>query len=167
MSEQEFQEVVRFLEETPGHIRQLADEMAWQDLKWKPAVDEFSVVEQVCHLRDLEREGYSARIKKLLTENQPLLPDFDGSRIARERDYNSQDFEAAFQEFALERAENVRLMKTLSPAQLNRSGVLEGVGAITLEKLFQLMREHDQSHRKELSDLRERRYSKSGSGAQA
>lgn len=156
MTEQEFQEVVRFLEETPGHIRRLAAEMALEDLKWKPSVDEFSVVEQVCHLRDLEREGYSARIKKLLTENQPQLPDFDGSRIARERDYNSQAFESSFEEFALARAENVRLMKTLSPDQLNRSGVLEGVGAITLGKLFALMREHDQSHREELRELRER-----------
>src|ERR1044071_914410 len=156
MTNQELQEIVTFLEETPGHIRQLAAEMALQDLKWKPAVDEFSAVEQVCHLRDLEREGYGARIKKLLTENEPALPDFDGSRIARERDYNSQDFESAFQEFALARAENVRVMKTLSPDQLNRSGVLEGVGAITLGKLFWLMREHDQSHREELSELRER-----------
>jgi DinB superfamily len=156
MTEQDFQEVVRFLEETPGHVRQLVAEMALQDLKWKPSVNEFSVVEQVCHLRDLEREGYSARIKKLLTEKEPALPDFDGSRIARERDYNSQDFESAFEEFALARAENVRVMKTLSLDQLNRSGVLEGVGAITLGKLFWLMREHDQSHREELSDLRDR-----------
>ncbi len=156
MTEQEFQEVVRFLEETPGHIRQLAAEMALQDLKWKPSVDEFSVVEQVCHLRDLEREGYHKRIKNLLTEPQPVLPDFDGSRIARERDYNNQDYESALQEFARERAENVRVMKTLSPDQLNRSGVLEGVGAITLKRLFLLMREHDQSHREELNDLRER-----------
>src|ERR1044071_9903571 len=122
MTNQELQEIVTFLEETPGHIRQLAAEMALQDLKWKPSVDEFSAVEQVCHLRDLER------------------------------DYNSQDFESAFQEFALARAENVRVMKTLSPDQLNRSGVLEGVGAITLGKLFWLMREHDQSHREELSE---------------
>ena len=156
MTEQEFQDVVSFLEETPRHIRQFAAEMTEQDLRWKPSLDEFSVVEQVCHLRDLEREGYSARIRKILAENQPQLPDFDGSRIAKERTYNNQDFESAFREFALAREENVRVMKTLSPDQLNRSGVLEGVGIITLERLFQLMREHDQSHRKELNDLRER-----------
>ena len=155
MIDGEFQEVVRFLEETPERIRRLAVDLTSEDLKWKPSVNEFSVLEQVCHLRDLEREGYNARIRKLLTEEQPTLPDFDGSRIASESDYNSQDFEAAFQEFALERKENVRVMKMLSPDQLNRSGVLEGVGAITLERLYQLMREHDQSHREELSDLRE------------
>jgi hypothetical protein len=155
MIDGEFQEVVRFLEETPERIRRLAVDLTSEDLKWKPSVNEFSVLEQICHLRDLEREGYNARIRKLLTEEQPTLPDFDGSRIASERDYNSQDFEAAFQEFALERKENVRVMKALSSDQLNRSGVLEGVGAITLERLCQLMREHDQSHREELSDLRE------------
>jgi hypothetical protein len=156
MTEQEFQDVVSFLEETPRHIRQFAAEMAEQDLRWKPSSDEFSVVEQVCHLRDLEREGYSARIRKMLAENQPKLPDFDGGRIAKERDYNKQDFESAYQEFARAREDNVRVMNTLSPEQLNRSGVLEGVGTITVERLFQLMREHDQSHRKELNDLRER-----------
>jgi hypothetical protein len=156
MTEQEFQDVVSFLEETPRHIRQFAAEMAEQELRLKPSNDEFSVVEQVCHLRDLEREGYGARIKKMLAENEPQLPDFDGSRIARERDYNKQDFESACREFTHQREENVRVMKTLSPDQLNRSGVLEGVGTITLERLFQLMREHDQSHRQELNALRER-----------
>ena len=156
MTGQEFQDVVSFLEATPESIRQLTSSLASQELRWKPAGDEFSVVEQVCHLRDLEREGYAARIKKLLTENQPSLPDFDGGRLAKERDYNAQDFESAWQAFALARAENVRVMKSLSPDELNRSGVLDGVGAITLEKLLLLMREHDQSHLKELSDLRER-----------
>ena len=156
MIDEEFQEVAMFLEEMPERIRLLAVELTSDDLKWKPSADEFSLLEHVCHLRDLEREGYSVRIRKLLTEDQPTLPDFDGSRIASERNYNSQDFESAFQEFAREREENVRVLKTLSSDQLHRSGVLEGVGEITLESLFQLMREHDQSHRKELSDLRER-----------
>ena len=157
MTEQEFEEVVGFLEETPESIRQLTIELARTELKWKPSLNEFSALEQVCHLRDLEREGYAERITKLLTENQPSLPDFDGGRIASERDYNSQDFDAAFQDFARARAENVRLMKTLSPEQLNRSGVLDGVGAITLKKLFLLMRDHDRSHLQELSDLRQRK----------
>ena len=156
MIEQEFRDVVRFLEETPGRIRQLTTGMAEGELTWKPSANEFSAVEQVCHLRDLEREGYGARIEKLLTEPRPSLPDFDGGRIAGERDYNRQDFESACREFALARAGNLSVMKALSPEQLNRGGHLEGVGAITLGRLLLLMREHDQSHREELRALRER-----------
>jgi hypothetical protein len=157
MTGQEFQDVVSFLEETPESIRQLTARLAHTELSWKPSAEEFSALEQVCHLRDLEREGYAARIKKLLAENNASLPDFDGARIARERDYNVQDFESAFQDFALARAENVRVMKTLSPEQLDRSGVLDGVGAITLKKLFLLMSDHDRSHLEELTDLLRRK----------
>jgi hypothetical protein len=151
---EEFQEVVRFLEATPESIRQLTSELANEELSWKPARDQFSALEQVCHLRDLELEGYTARIHKMLTEESPSLPDFDGGRIAQERDYNQQDFESAWSAFALSRAENVRVIKTLSPEQLRRSGVLEGLGAITLQKLLLLMREHDSAHLQELTDLR-------------
>jgi hypothetical protein len=156
MTNRKVQAVIGFLEETPGSIGQLAAGLTERDLKWKPSSAEFSVLEQVCHLRDLEREGYHVRIRKMLAANQPTLPDFDGSRLARERDYNGQDFEQAIREFARARAENVHVMKTLSPAQLNRSAVLDNVGLITLERLLQLMLEHDESHRKELCDLRER-----------
>jgi hypothetical protein len=154
MREQEFWEVVSVLDEMPESILWLTMDLTERELKWKPAANEFSALEQICHLRDLEREGYTERIRKMLSENQPRLPDFDGSRIAGERDYNSQDFASAFDAFALARGENVLLMKTLAPDQLQRSGVLDGVGAITVEKLCLLMHEHDQSHLKELSELR-------------
>ncbi len=149
-------DVIEFLEETPAVFRKLAQGLADKDLRWKPSGDQFSFVENACHLRDIEVEGYGARIRKLLTENHPQLPDVDGSRLARERDYNSQAFDAALDEFARARADNVRAIKNLSAELLNRTGVLEGVGEITLGKLFLLMREHDESHRQELVELRER-----------
>lgn len=149
-------DVIEFLEATPAVFRKLAQGLADKDLRWKPSGDQFSFVENACHLRDIEVEGYGARIRKLLTENHPQLPDVDGSRLARERDYNSQAFDAALDEFARARDENLRAIKNLSAELLNRTGVLEGVGEITLGKLFLLMREHDESHRQELVELRER-----------
>jgi hypothetical protein len=156
MTEQEFRELSEFLEETPGAVRQLTIDMPERDLKWKPSENELSALEQVCHLRDLELEGYGVRIRKLLTETGPSLPDFDGGRIARERDYNSQEFETALRDFARARKDNISAVETLSPDQLNLSGVLEGVGEITLARLLRLMREHDKSHLEELRLLRER-----------
>ena len=47
--------------------------------------DGFTPVEQCWHLADLEREGYAVRIRRLLTEVEPALPDFDGERVAQER----------------------------------------------------------------------------------
>ncbi|HWT01673.1 MAG TPA: DinB family protein [Pyrinomonadaceae bacterium] len=148
------QDVIEFLQETPAVFRKLAQGLADGDLRWKPSGDQFSFVENACHLRDIELEGYGARIRKLLTEDDPQLPDVDGGRLARERDYNSQEFGAALDDFTRARDENLRAIKNLSAEQLDRKGVLEGVGEITLGKLFLLMREHDESHRQELIELR-------------
>ena len=156
MNTSELQDVIEFLAETPALLLRLAAELDGVDLKWKLSVDEFSFTENACHLRDIEREGCGVRIGKLLTEDQPQVPDIDGGRLARERDYNSQDFESAARAFSLARAENVRAMRELSIEQLNRRGVLEGVGEITLGKLFLLMREHDEAHRQELIALSSR-----------
>ena len=39
--------------------------------------DGFSPVEQCWHLADLERDGYAVRIRRLLNETEPALPDFE------------------------------------------------------------------------------------------
>ena len=152
----DLRDVIEFLEETPVVFRKLAQGLADADLRLKPAGDQFSFVENACHLRDIEVEGYGARIRRLLAEDSPQLPDVDGARLARERDYNSQDFGAALAAFERARAENVSAVGRLSPEQLSRAGTLEGVGQITLGKLLHLMREHDEAHRRELVELRER-----------
>jgi len=57
----------------------------------RPGPDEsLSPVEQCWHLAELEREGFGARIRRLLDEAEPFLPDFDGARLARERDYRAR-----------------------------------------------------------------------------
>jgi len=53
----------------------------------------FAMVEHLCHLGDLEREGYGARIERLLSEDAPEWDDFDGETVARERNYLALDAE--------------------------------------------------------------------------
>jgi hypothetical protein len=156
MTLEEFQSLVDALEETPRLIGQLADEIEDGDVTWKPSGEEWSMLEHVCHLKDIEREGYTARIEKLLRETEPFLADIDGDKLARERSYNSQDFAATLRAFALARAENARAIKDLTLDELNRSGTFEGTGTITLGRLLVMMREHDRGHLKDISDWRER-----------
>jgi hypothetical protein len=156
MNWQGLNEVIEFLEETPEAVRRFGEGLAAEELRWKPGGEKFSLLEHVCHLRDIEREGYGRRIEKLLNESQPLLTDIDGRRLAEERRYNEQDFAAGLREFDRARQDNVRAIKGLSAEQLNRVGVFEGAGAVTLGSLILMMYEHDREHRKELGDLRER-----------
>jgi len=162
MLTKELSSLVSTLGEMPETFRQLMLQLPPEVLTWKPATREFSVLEHLCHLRDLEREGYAVRIRKLLTETDPVLSDFDGDRIAAERDYNRQDFAAVFLDFARARIENLATLENLSPAQLQRRGTFEGQGEIDLEKLISMMHKHDEAHRRELSKLRQQLAARKG-----
>jgi hypothetical protein len=83
-----------------------------------------------------------------------MLPDFDGARIARERDYRSRCLVEGLAAFALARHENLVALDALTDAQRSRGGTQDGVGPITLRDIPGRMLEHDRSHRAELEVLR-------------
>src|ERR1044072_2423046 len=85
MTREEFQVLVSELAETPRVVRQLAGELKDDDLRWKPTDEEWSVLEHLCHLKDIEQEGYALRIEKLIHQTEPYLADIDGGRLATER----------------------------------------------------------------------------------
>jgi hypothetical protein len=119
---------------------------------WRPRPDVFSLAEHACHLRDLEREGYLVRLRRILEEDVPELPGFDGTRIARERDYQRQDARAAAREFAAARAEFVAAASRLTPAQLAREARFGG-RRITAAELIGMVAGHDAEHRLEIEAL--------------
>lgn len=112
--------------------------------------DSFAPVEQCWHLADLEREGYGLRLRRLLAEDDPLLPDFDGARVARERQYRSLALQAGLQAFRAARLANLELLRGVAPHDWERPGRQEGVGAVALCDVPAMMAEHDASHRAEI-----------------
>ena len=152
---QELSGIIAFLEETPEAVRRLRDGLVADDLRMRADGGGFSFVETVCHLRDIEREGYGARIERILGEEVPSLPDLNGARLARERRYNEQGFDDGLAAFASARARSLSFINAATDEQLGRRGVLEGAGEITLARLVSLMYEHDRGHREELRHLRE------------
>ena len=124
-----------------------------------------SPVEQCWHLADLEREGYGSRIRRLLEESDPVLPDFDGARVARERNYLMRPLAAALEAFRAGRAENLAALRQAQAGDWLRAGVQEGVGPVALCDIPAMMAEHDDIHRKEIDSwLRERSSSPGKSG---
>jgi hypothetical protein len=138
------------LEAMPGFLAKRFGSLS-ADEAARPGPDgAFSPVEQCWHLADLEREGFAARIRRLLEETDPLLPDFDGARMARERQYRSRSVEEGLAAFRSCRAANVALLRAVSAEQWSKAGTQEGVGTVALCDLPQMMAEHDASHRAEI-----------------
>jgi hypothetical protein len=148
------EEVRPQLERFPELIAALAMQIAPELHRQRPAAGAgFSLVEQLWHLADLEREAFGVRIHRLLTERSPVLPDFPGQRIARERRYHEQDVALAVDLFTAARASNLRLLSTLNEEDWPRAGEQEGVGRISLLDLPGRMADHDRAHAAELVEL--------------
>jgi hypothetical protein len=118
----------------------------------RPAKGGFSLVEHACHLRDLEREGYLLRVTRLLAESNPVLQGFAGDRIAEERDYLSQEAAAAAADFASARAELLRVVRGIGPAELTREGEFAGE-QVTLAGMVAMAAAHDAEHRADIDRL--------------
>src|SRR5436189_609918 len=116
------------------------------DTKEKASPGEWAIVENVCHLRDIESEGYSVRIDQLLHEDDPLLRDLNGNQLAIERRYIEDDCDAALRAFANARAQSVSLLRNADERAFAREGTFENAGRITLAQLVTKMREHDAGH---------------------
>ncbi|HEV7475362.1 MAG TPA: DinB family protein [Pyrinomonadaceae bacterium] len=144
-----------FLDETPNKFAGSISRLSPTETRWKNSDAEFSVLENLCHLRDLELQGYTLRIERILSETEPILADFDGARVAAESDYNSEPADLALAAFASTRRENVRILRSLSADQLEREGLLEGLGKVTLRQIAEKMREHDEGHLEDLRVLRQ------------
>jgi DinB family protein len=156
MPPEDLQDVIDALTRTPETLAGLVRDFSASDLRFRNSPEEFSVLENVCHLRDIEIEGYSARISRILRENNPLLPDIDGSRLAVEREYHSQNLSEALQAFAVARNQNTKTLSGLATEQFDREGTLEGVGSVTIRGLLLMMRDHDVDHLLQLSSNRGR-----------
>ena len=112
----------------------------------------FSLTEQACHLRDLEREGYLVRVRRILGEDTPELAGFDGDAVARERNYAAQDARQAARDFSAARAELLALLESVDAAKAGRTAVFDG-RRITLADLVRMIEEHDGGHREEIAAL--------------
>ncbi len=153
MTSDQRRELVEHLRRTPERVASLIAALPPAALGRRPAPGAFSGREHVHHLRDLEVEGFAERLRRLLREEGPFLPDLDGARLARERRYNEHPHEAALAELRRVRASCAAELERLGEAEWRRSGTLETVGPVTVERLVELWWSHDRGHLDELEVL--------------
>jgi hypothetical protein len=136
----------------PAFVEAALHEAGEENLGLRPSDEVFALVEQACHLRDLEREGYLVRVRRMLGEKEPVLDAFDGQAVAAARDYAKQDAHAALQDFAAARRELVAVVGALPADDLKREAIFEG-RRITLAELVGMIDAHDNEHREEIERI--------------
>ena len=120
---------------TPAALKAALRGVPRKLLLFTPAPGKWSILEILCHLRDMEREGYLERYTRILAENEPRLPDLNGDALAIERDYRGQKAGDVLRDWARLRRESLRLLKKSKPEQWRRAGIHETAGRLTIDDL--------------------------------
>ena len=124
-----------------------ADKLAWVPPTWEGIPGErFTALGQACHLRDIEIEGYHVRFGRTLREDRPDLASIDSYELARERDYESDNAQAALTAFRRARRETVAMLQTVRESDWERTATFAEYGALTLRGLAHILRSHDLQH---------------------
>jgi hypothetical protein len=152
-------QLIERLSETPEALRRATAEFDAGALRRSPAtaaegVETFSALGHLCHLRDIESDGYQVRIRRLRAERNPTLPSLSGERLAIERAYHLDDPGRALAAFEAARRQSIALLRSVATEEWgSRSGEFEGYGAVTLLRLVEIMVEHDAGHLQALHGL--------------
>jgi hypothetical protein len=147
----ELEATINALAAFPDRLRNSFNSFPVNRTGWKPSLwdgipsERLSAIEQVCHIRDVEIEGYRTRFHRTRTELAPVLPDLEGESMARERNYAGADPVAVLQEFAAARMETVDTIRGFSPFELQRRAIFEG-RPTTLAGLVHFLCSHDYQH---------------------
>ena len=142
------------LKSLPNELDDLLKDLDEETLRWRPIPNKWSIKEIMCHLRDMERLAYLARYQRILSEDNPTLPNVDQDRLAAETDYVNQDAKAAFDEFKRLRWETIQTLASAPVEVWSRAGTHETDGPMTVEQLLiRQIKGNDLNHLVQMKDI--------------
>ena len=145
------------LEATPAILRGIMSELDYDDVRWKPAPDRFSLSEVLAHLSHSEGHCYRERVDRFLAGEGRELDADDASKYYDL--YAAADPEDSFDHFEEQRETNLELLRELTAADGERTAVHSEAGAVTLAQVLHEWALHDLGHIRQAIELvRARKY---------
>jgi hypothetical protein len=138
-----YQEVVQALEGFP------------QDrLEAHPIPGKWSAKEIVHHLADSESTS-AMRLRRLLTEENPMIQGYDEADWAIKLKYNERDMEPALEALRAARATTVQLLAFMSEQDWQRQGTHTESGVYTPEHWLKIYASHAHNHAAQIRRLKD------------
>jgi hypothetical protein len=154
MDQREKERLLFNLKSLPNELEDLLAGLDEETFRWRPIPNKWSIKEIMCHLRDMERLAFLERYRRILTEQNPLMPNVDQDRIAQENDYINQDATAALNEFRSLRQQTIETLESASLESWSRTGVHEHDGPLNIEQLVvKQIKLNDLNHLVQMKDI--------------
>jgi hypothetical protein len=132
------------------HLRNELAALPRDVLRWHPGPEEWCALEALGHLIETERRAFAGRIAALLERNDVRFESWDPAQVARDRRDCERDPTELIKELEALRAESVRLIGRIKPADLDRAGEHPSVGRLSVNDLLHEWVHHDRNHVKQI-----------------
>lgn len=120
----------------------------------KPFPGKWSAAEIVQHLADSEMTS-AIRLRKLLTEDFPVIYGYDQDNYAERLRYNERDLAPALDAFRAARTTSLQILQNLSEEDWQREGWHNESGRYSVEKWLEIYAAHAHGHAEQIRRLRD------------
>lgn len=141
-------EVRRLIEDYaagPQRLRESVAGLSAEQLRTRVAPGKWSILEVVCHVTDAELV-YADRLKRILAENEPLLPAMDPDQFADRLAYDRRDLDEELTLVTAIRGQIAGLLETLQPTDFTRMGRHSADGPLTFRTFLERITNHIPHH---------------------
>jgi hypothetical protein len=133
----------------PARLRAALVTVPAEAMKWRPAPNEWSAHEVVCHCADSETNSY-ARIRFLLSEKNPVIQGYDQEQWARDLDYHAAPLGPALAVVEAVRASTAALIGRLGDDAWAREGRHTESGRYAAEDWLTIYADHLEIHARQI-----------------
>jgi uncharacterized damage-inducible protein DinB len=129
----------------PRTLRQAVAGMTREQLTARPIPGRWSTLEVVCHLADFD-PILADRMKRIIALDEPPLIGADEQRFAATLAYHDRDLNEELAILEHTRSQMARILRTLPDSALQRVGMHNERGPLSLERMLTLTTNHITHH---------------------
>jgi FMN phosphatase YigB (HAD superfamily) len=138
--------IIATLRSTPAFLHSICASLTTEAIVHRPVAGEWSVLEILCHLADMDTEVNLPRLRKVQQEVNPFVAGMDTDTWADSRQYNQRDGRQSLQNFVTARLELIAFLESLSPEDWQRQARHAVFGPTCLQEMAIFAAGHDRLH---------------------
>lgn len=154
MNNQEKDQLIRQYADGFSEVFKALEGFPKDKLTARPFAEKWTAAEIVHHLADSEMTS-AIRLRRLLTEDYPVIYGYDQESFANRMAYNERDILPALEAFRAARATSLQLLERMSDEDWRREGWHSESGRYTTENWLRIYAEHAHGHASQIRRLRE------------
>ena len=136
-----------------GEVVRALEGLSEADLSAHPVPGKWSAREIVLHLGDSETIS-GLRLRRLLIENNPLIPGYDEAEYARHFRYQERPWEPALRAFEAARTTTAQLLDSMTETDWRRTGTHSESGPYSAEAWLRVYADHGHVHANQIRNNR-------------